>query len=957
MLTISKALSAGQARTYHAREFVSETQNYWGRDAHVHSEWQGRLAQEWGLRGSVGAEEFARLSEGQHPESGAQLVKHQPARTYENEYGKEITSVEHRAGWDATFSAPKSVSLTALVGDDEGVRQAHRESVRVALGELERYTQARIGNVHAPETTAKFIAATFEHDTARPVNGYAAPQLHTHAVIFNMTERENGQTRALQERSLFQSQQYATSVYRSELAMRLRGLGYEIERGEHGQPEIKGYTQEYLEASSPRREQIKSHLREIGREGAGAAQIAAHRTRDGKEIHSPEEVLQRHRELAAQYGHQADRVVAQAREHTQTHAPHPDKTERQIERQAVTYARNHVFERSAVQDERSILQAAIGRSMAQATYEQVRHEFAQRVQRGEFIAVGPVEGRAAPLYTTAEMVRMEQEIIGRMQSGNRRTYSDPMLVSPSLRIATEDRHTELSPAQREVVDDIFVSREKIIGLDGIAGTGKTTTLAVIREGAEAEGYKVEGFAPTSRAAQKLAEARIETSTLQRHLARGEQPDRGEKKLYVLDESSLASTRQMHEFMERLHARDRVLLVGDTRQHEAVEAGRPFAQLQEAGMRTMRLEEIVRQKDPELKQAVEQLARGQVGAAIDSLDRQGRVHEVKRHEERITAIAREYAKSPQSTLVVSPDNLSRMEINQRIHAELQSRGIVSKEEHAVQTLVPRQEMTGADRSWAQQYQVDDILRYSRSSRETGIAKGEYSRVKGIDAQNNRLTVRRVDGSETTYDPRRQMGVSVYREQEKAFSVGDRIQFTAPNHELKIANRDLAIVENVAPDGAMRLKLDSGRSMDYDPQRHPHLDHGYAVTSYSSQGQTADRVLIHVDTELAAKDLLNSRMAYVSVSRGQWDAQIFTNDRQKLPQALGHDVSHRTAIHPGQEHSHSSAVSSNHQRHHGHSNEISNDRAASVGHDTGQEHAGTTHSQGHAQGAAQGEVLGL
>ena len=898
MLTISKALSPGQARTYHAREFVSEKQNYWSRDAQVHSEWQGRLAEEWGLRGFVGAEEFARLSEGQHPENRAQLVKHQPAKTYDNEYGKEITSVEHRAGWDATFSAPKSVSLTALVGGDERVRMAHRESVRVALAELERYTQARIGNIHAPETTAKFIAATFEHDTARPVNGYAAPQLHTHAVIFNVTERENGQTRALQERSLFQSQQYATSVYRSDLAIRLHGLGYEIDRGKHGQPEIKGYTQEYLDASSPRRVQIKNHLQEIGREGAGAAQVAAHRTRDGKEIYSPEVVLQRHRELAAQHGHQAHRVVAQAREHTQIHAPSSDKIKLRTERQAVTYARNHVFERTAVQDERSILQAAISRSMAQATYEQVRHEFAQRVQRGEFVAVGTIEGRAAPMYTTAKMIRMEQDIVGRMQSGNQRYYSDPMLVSPSLRIAIEDRHTELSPVQLRVVDDIFVSREKIVGLDGLAGTGKTTTLAVIREGAEIEGYKVEGFAPTSRAAQKLAEAGIETSTLQRHLARGEQPDTGEKRLYVLDESSLASTRQMHEFIERLHARDRVLLVGDTRQHEAVEAGRPFAQLQEAGMRTMRLEEIVRQKDPELKQAVEQLARGQVGAAIASLDRQGRVHEVKGYEERITAIAREYAKSPESTLVVSPDNLSRTEINQRIHAELQSRGIVSKEEHSVPTLVPRQEMTGADRSWAQQYQVDDILRYSRSSRETGIAKGEHTRVKGIDAQNNRLTVLRVDGSETTYDPRRQMGVSVYREQEKPFSVGDRIQFTAPNQELKIANRELGTVENIVPDGAMRLKLDSGRSINFEPQRHPHLDHGYAVTSHSSQGQTAERVLIHVDTELAAKDLLNSRMAYVSVSRGQWDAQIFTNNREKLPQALGHDVSNQSAHKPEQ-----------------------------------------------------------
>ena len=607
MLTISKSLSAGQARTYHSREFTSEKQNYWSRDQQAHSEWQGKLAQEWGLQGEVGSDHFARLSEGQHPESGMQLVKHQPARTYENEYGKEITSVEHRAGWDATFSAPKSVSLTALVGGDERVREAHRESVRVALGELERYTQARIGNVHAPETTGKFIAATFEHDTARPVDGYAAPQLHTHSVIFNMTERDNGQTRALQERSLFQSQQYATSVYRSELAVRLHGLGYEIERGKHGQPEIKGYTQEYLDASSPRREQIKSHLQEIGRDGAGAAQVAAHRTRDSKELYSPEEVLQRHRELAAQFGHQADRVIALAREHTQEHIQQPEKAAQQ----SVTYSRNHVFERAAVQDERAILQAAIDRSMGQATYSQVRHEFEQRVTRGEFRAVEQTDGRAAPRYTTAEMVRMEEEIVGQMQRGNERGFGDPMLVSAPLRIATEDRHPELSQAQRRAVDEIFVSREKIVGLDGVAGSGKTTTLAVVREGAEAQGYTVEGFAPTSRAAYKLGEAGIETSTLQRHVARGEQPDTGEKRLYVLDESSLASTRQMHDFVTRLHPNDRVLLVGDTRQHEAVEAGRPFAQLQEAGMRTVKLEEIVRQRDPELKQAVEQLAHGQV----------------------------------------------------------------------------------------------------------------------------------------------------------------------------------------------------------------------------------------------------------------------------------------------------------------------------------------------------------
>ena len=892
MLTISKALSAGQVQTYHAREFASEQQNYWSRDRLAFSEWRGALAEEWSLHGSVRADHFARLSEGQHPGSGAQLVRRQSARTYENEYGKEITSVEHRAGWDATFSAPKSVSLTALVGGDIRVRDAHRESVRVALHELERYTQARIGNVHAPETTGRFVAATFEHDTARPVDGYAAPQLHTHAVIFNVTECENTQTRALQERGLFQSQRYVTSVYRSELAVKLRKLGYEIETGKHGQPEIKGYTQEYLDASSPRREQIKAHLQEIGRDGAGAAQVAAHRTRDKKEMQSQDEVLRRHRELAAQFGFQAERVVAQAREHTNQPQQQPEKTAQQ----AAAYARDHVFERSAIQDERAILQSMLERGMGGLSYGEARQEFARRIANGEFHSVGRREGYAAPQYTTAEMIRMEREIIDRMQAGNHRTFSDPMLVSPQIRIRTEDRHPELNPSQRAAVDEIFLSREKIVGMEGVAGAGKTTTLAILREGAKAAGYRVEGFAPTSRAAQKLAEAGIEASTLQRHLARGEQPETGEKRLYVLDESSLASTRQMYEFIRRLHSSDRVLLVGDTRQHEAVEAGRPFAQLQEAGMKTVKLGQILRQRDPELKEAVEQLARGDIRQAVARLDVQGRVHEVGNRANRIAAIAREYARSPESTLVVSPDNRSRAEINQRVHSELQSRGVVSHNEYSMTVLVPRQEMTGADRTWAHQYQLNDILRYSRSSRDTGIVKGEYARVTRIDAEKNLLTVARADGTEQTYDPRRQMGVTVYREKEKAFSVGDRIQFTAPNNELKIANRELGMVEDIESNGITRIKLDSGRRLGVDLAQYPHLDHGYAVTSHSSQGQTADRVLIHVDTDLGAKDLLNHRLAYVSVSRGQWDAQIFTNDRSALANALSHDVSHQSALQP-------------------------------------------------------------
>src|SRR5499433_325108 len=210
MLTISRPLSAAQAESYHKQEFANAESNYYSEGDRIIGKWHGKLADQWGLGSEVKEEQFSRLANGQHPTTGEQLVRHKTAREYVNEKGETIRTMEHRAGWDATFSAPKSVSLTALVGGDDDVRQAHRESVRTALRELERYTQARIGNVHAPETTGKFVAATFEHDTARPVDGYAAPQLHTHAVIFNVTERDNGQTRALQPQELFASQRYAT---------------------------------------------------------------------------------------------------------------------------------------------------------------------------------------------------------------------------------------------------------------------------------------------------------------------------------------------------------------------------------------------------------------------------------------------------------------------------------------------------------------------------------------------------------------------------------------------------------------------------------------------------------------------------------------------------------------------------------------------------------------------------
>ena len=892
MLTLSKPLTAGQAQTYHKKEFTSQEQSYWARGQEIEGEWQGRLAQKYGLSGPVGAEQFARLSQGQHPVTGEQLVRHRAAHTFEKANGSTGTTSEHRAGWDATFSAPKSVSLTALVGGDVRVREAHRESVRIALNELERYTQARIGGKHPAETTSKFIAAKFEHDTARPVEGYAAPQLHTHAVIFNLTELENGQSRALQPHSLFASQQFATAVYQSELTYRLAHLGYELERGRSGAPEIKGYTQEYLDASSPRSRQIKAHLEKLGLSSKESAEIAAHSTRDRKQILSPAEVLAAHRQLAEEFGNQPDRVVAEARARVQCIQEREPTTASLRAQEAVTFARERNFEREAVVDERLLMRDALRRGMGKTTYREVRQNLELRIDRGEFVLANHPRRACTRFYTTPEMIAAERAVINHMRSGLAQV--EP-IVPHGESAVIRGGHPHFTTAQTAAVEHVLTSRDRILGIQGVAGAGKTEALKIISATAQQRGYEVEGIAPTSRAAKQLRDAGIPAETLQALLIRGQTSDNvgDRKRLYLVDESSLASTEQMRQFLNRLGPQDRVVLVGDTRQHQAIEAGRPFEQLQNAGMSTAKLDQIIRQKDLGLRAVVEHLARGDVRTGITTLRHQGRITEIGNPIERMQAIARDYAEHPGDTLVVSPDNASRRQLNEAIRSELQSRRIVGNENYSFKVLVQQQDATGADRRWAARYATDDVLRYSRGSKVLGIRRGSYARVISTNLQENLLTVQLTNGGPFTYDPRRLSGVSIYRETEHAFAKGDRVQFTAPDKKIGVANRELGTIEHISAEGTLGIRLENGSIVNLNPSENRHFDYGYAVTSHSAQGSTSDRVLINVDTG-APSELVNSRFAYVSVSRGKNDVRIYTNDSASLESRLSHDSSKSSAI---------------------------------------------------------------
>jgi ATP-dependent exoDNAse (exonuclease V) alpha subunit len=336
----------------------------------------------------------------------------------------------------------------------------------------------------------------------------------------------------------------------------------------------------------------------------------------------------------------------------------------------------------------------------------------------------------------------------------------------------------------------------------------------------------------------------------------------------------------------------VVLVGDVRQHQAVDAGSPFEQLQKHGMMTAKLSAIVRQRNQKLKATVTDLSYRRIKEAVTALESRGKVIEIGDERERLQAMAQGYAKNPSSTLVISPANRERAQLNSLIHRELQRDGSVSRDDHQMKIYVARNDMTGTERTFANAYRPDDVIHYNRNSKVYKVKAGDYAKVVDTNHEKNEITVRFADGRTATYNPTRLSGVNVYTEAERLFAEGDRIQFRVPFAEQKVANGELGTITTI-DQNRIHVALDDERSISFDPYRFPHIDHGYAVTSYSSQGLTVDRVLLNADTR-ESMQLLNDRMAYVALSRARDEALIYTDSVPNLRETLSRAADKEMAL---------------------------------------------------------------
>lgn len=927
MIHASKALGAKGLAKYHSLDFANDASRYYskGVDLGIGSAWQGKGAEALGISGPVDGEMFKRLANGQHPETGEQIIKH---RVITSEKSGKILS--HRAGWDFTYNADKSVSLTAL--HDPRIYYAHRQAVNESLKALEEYAQSRsAANINL--TSGNLVIAKFEHNSARPVDGYAAPHLHTHAVVFNLTH-DGDKYRALQERELFASQKYASAVYQSELALRLRNLGYDVRQGKNHAPTIHGYSQEYLDVESARSREINKKVAELGYSGRKAQEMVAHQYRDGKQNLDPEEQRRLHMEKAALYGNQGKHLVEEAKERAKT----LDRGAGMSAADAVTFARNKVSERLAVFDERDIIKEALWASQNYVRVDEIRANLKSRTQTeamreqgklGDFVPVHhDTEDPNKPgrRYTTMAGIESERAVL-EFARQSRETVK-PIAKGWTIE-RVEERFAKLTPNSEQVrtIAERLASRDRVNVIEGFSGVGKTSrALTPLQEIAKENGFEVIGMAPTTKARKILEEDGIkQTMTLQRFLIRDDKwlqekkgIDPSKPRLYIVDESSLVSTNQVRTLLTQMmdgprkNSGDRVIFVGDRKQHESVQAARIFEELVQGGASTSSIEKLVRPRNEQLRKIGEMLQFDKTTYALNYLhdgskwdDGKSRVMQSLKRDERLASMADRFVLAPKETLMVAPDNATRRELNGLVRDRLREAGTLGRDALNLKVYSTRNELTAEDNKLALSYRVGDVVQYANSSRVHNWKYGEYATVIGRDTDKNTVTVQfhrplppgqPAHANIVTYTPSRNSKVQVYEPQMRQIAVGDKLVIKAPWDKKGLVNGDVLEITGIDK-GILSGKTDKGRTIKWNAAEMPHLDYAYASTSYMSQGSTVKNVLIHMDTsDKYAIQGLTKQMAYVAISRGTHDVRIYTDDLPRLQNVLNKTVEKTKALAP-------------------------------------------------------------
>ena len=637
------------------------------------------------------AGELARIFEGKHPVTGEVLVP--PG-----------ANGVHQAGWDCTYTAPKSISAIWAVSGKElqaEIEAAHHSAVKQATEYLsDKATWARRGKAGAEIERVRLITAEYQHSTSR---ADSEPHLHSHCVTANMAKREDGTWGAIESRELYKHQKASGAVYHSQLAARMERLGFDVERGAGGTFKVSGVPQDVVRAWSTRAEQIRAEMLEAGVGGTGEAhEIAWAKTRAEKQYVHRDELRARWTEQGREMnwtGETAEQLrQGSPREHEDMTAIQARTLERMVENQS-TFT------------EAELTRTLANESWGQLDAEALREEVAWIMDSPEIVRLD-VEDHQRQIMTTRRHLEREKEMVQTFE----RMAKDDFRVSVSRHEAAE---RELSPEQLKAVDTL-TGPERLANLQGWAGTGKSRSLAAVRERYEAAGCEVRGCALSAQAAKELeGNSGIQSETVAKTLYQLEKGEitLSDRSVLVIDEAAMLDTPQLRKLtLEADRAGAKLVLVGDDRQLAPIGPGGGFRAAKEVAP-TAEISEIRRQKDEWARKAVKDLAIGEAEKALAEFDRRGLVTTGGKGLER--QMVADWHRDGADGLMLAATRAEVRELNQAAREKLQETGQLGQDRYKVQTMLGKAGVV-----------EQDLIMFRKNSKALGVRNGETARITAI-----------------------------------------------------------------------------------------------------------------------------------------------------------------------------------------------------------------------------------
>ena len=836
-------------------DYYQDGQDYLG-------EWGGKTALRLNLTGEVSKESFAKLLVNIHPQTGHKLT---PRNT-----------TNRRPGYDFTFDVPKSVSLLYDVTKDRDILAAFRSSVKETMAEMEQRvkTQAWQGQTKIKPTTGNLIYAEFVHFDARPVEGVPDPHLHIHCYVLNTTWYENKQRfQAVELRELKRLAPYFQAVADARFAKKLVDMGYPIKRHAKGW-EIDSVPRELINAFSQRTRQIEKDAQKRGLIDAKDKDSLAAQTRDSKKATRSYEEIQRIKEQ--RLGPEGRALFEQLYYEKQQGKSDKTKGDSSVTpQQAMGYALTHAFERSSVVETERLMAHALQYGVGSVTTEDIQRE----LQHPQILTRVDGERR----YSTTQSVLAEEQAVLKFAVDGKGRFRP--FHNGEYKFEHEIFEKESAKDQRNAVLHVLQSHDRVIGIDGVAGGGKTTLMQETIAAIEKNGLKVFVFAPSSKASRLVLRSKgFDNATTVAELTSSDLQEGMRDGVLWIDEASMVSmpeAKRVIDLAERLNCR--LILSGDTQQHTAVQRGNILAALSDhAGLNPAQMIEIHRQNrhtHKQYHQAVKLLSEGKADQAFDILDKMGAIIEMD-SDTYLGALAKDYVETQyvhkNGTVLVAPTHREGELLTDLIRETLQEKGFLKDQNRCFDTY-KNLSWTQAERQDIANFEQGYMVQFTQNL--AGISKGERFTITHIDRANEHILMQSDDKRFRTLDLTSAASFNVFLPQQKAFAKGDKIRITRNGYinGQRLNNGTIHRIVDFAKNGD--LVLHNGTIV---PKDFGHFTYGYCTTSPGSQGMDDIALLSAMGTP--SRKAISDIQTYVTVSRGKEIIRLYTDDKEALRNAM-------------------------------------------------------------------------